>query len=88
LEIFGEEECDYDFGLKSDDGSKLERWLDGLPKNQKFNDGAIVDSSKKGVVDFDSGAKNDAANDFFKIKSCKSWLHQKKGATNISKGEI
>jgi hypothetical protein len=32
-EIFGEEECDYDFGSKSDDGSELERWVDGLLEN-------------------------------------------------------
>jgi hypothetical protein len=64
LKIFGEEECDYDFGLESDDGSKLERWVDGLPENQKVDDGVTTYSSKKRAVDSYSGVKNDAASDF------------------------
>jgi len=90
LEIFGEEECDYDFRSKSDDGSELERWVDGLPKNQKVDNGTTTDSSKKGAVDFDLGAKNDVANDFAR-KIVTDHDSTKKGAANIftsSKGVV
>ncbi len=87
LEIFGEEECDYDFGLESDDGSKLERWVDGLPKNQKVDDGAIADSSKKGTVDSNSSVENDVTNDFAR-KRVVDHDSTKKKATNISRNEI
>ncbi len=89
LEIFGEEECEYDFGSKSDDGSKLERWIDGLPKNQKVDDETIyiADSSTKGIMDSDFNAKNDAANDFAR-KKVAGHDPTKKRTTNISRSEI
>jgi hypothetical protein len=78
---------DYDFGSKSDDGSKLERWVDGLQKNQKVDGGATVDSSKKGIVESDFGVKNDVANDFAR-KRVVNHDFAKKGAKNISRSEI
>jgi hypothetical protein len=88
LEIFGEEECEYDFGSKSDDGSKLERWIDGLPKNQKVDDKTIyiAESSTKGIMDSDFSAKNDVANDFAR-KKVAGHDPTKKRTTNISRSE-